>query len=205
MQMTNRWNRFIYRLWAPVYDATVNHFFMPGRRRALELLAIQPGERLLLGGVGTGADLPLLPGGIQVMGIDLSPAMLAKARKKLSNCRPVVQLVLADAQAPLVAEGVFDAALLNLILSVVPDGSACLWATLQSLKTGGRIVIFDKFQPDVGSISPIRRLINRFSTLLGTDITRRFGPMLEGNRCVVISEESSLLNGTYRIYLLQKQ
>jgi phosphatidylethanolamine/phosphatidyl-N-methylethanolamine N-methyltransferase len=63
MKMSNRWNRIIYRLWAPVYDSTVNHFFRPGRKWALEVLALQPGERVLLPGVGTGADLPLLPTG----------------------------------------------------------------------------------------------------------------------------------------------
>ena len=35
---------------------------------------------LLLSGIGTGADLPLLPAGVQVVGLDLSPAMLARAR-----------------------------------------------------------------------------------------------------------------------------
>src|SRR5512137_204275 len=83
MKMTNRWNQFIYRLWAPVYDATVGHFFLPGRERAMELLNLQPGERVLLVGVGTGADLPLLPAGVTATGIDLSPDMLAKARQKL--------------------------------------------------------------------------------------------------------------------------
>jgi len=28
----NRWNLVVYRLWAPVYDATVSHLFTPGRR-----------------------------------------------------------------------------------------------------------------------------------------------------------------------------
>jgi hypothetical protein len=64
MKMTNRWNRLIYRLWAPVYDSTLNHFFMPGRRRALELLDLQRGEKVLLVGVGTGTDLPFLPAGV---------------------------------------------------------------------------------------------------------------------------------------------
>ena len=61
MRMTKRWNRVVYRLWVPVYDATVSHLFVPGRRRAIQLLALQPGERVPLVGVGTGADLPLLP------------------------------------------------------------------------------------------------------------------------------------------------
>jgi protein-L-isoaspartate O-methyltransferase len=54
MKMTNRGNRFIYRLWAPVYDATVNHLFIPGRMRAMDLLGLQPGESVLLVGIGTG-------------------------------------------------------------------------------------------------------------------------------------------------------
>lgn len=118
MQRTNRWNRFIYCLWAPISNATINHIFLPGRRRALELLAVRPGERLLLVGVGTGTDLLLLPGGIQVLGIDLGQAMLARASRKLKNCRPVVQRVLAGASTPLVAEGVFNAAAQNFPASI---------------------------------------------------------------------------------------
>jgi len=64
MKMTNRWNRFIYRLWAPVYDASVGNFFLPGRIRAIELLDPQPGECLLVVGVGTDPN-PLIPRTIQ--------------------------------------------------------------------------------------------------------------------------------------------
>jgi ubiquinone/menaquinone biosynthesis C-methylase UbiE len=83
MKMTNRWNRSIYRLWAPVYDGTVNHIFLPGRKQALRLLDLKPGERVLLVGVDTGADLPLLPEGVEAVGVDLSPEMLARARSRL--------------------------------------------------------------------------------------------------------------------------
>src|SRR5512141_2058779 len=99
MVMTNHWNQIIYRLWAPIYDSTVNQFFMPGRKRALELLHPQAGERVLIVGVGTGADLPLLPAGVDVTGIDLSPEMLAKARLKLKQCAASVRLMQGDAQA----------------------------------------------------------------------------------------------------------
>jgi ubiquinone/menaquinone biosynthesis C-methylase UbiE len=83
MKMTNRWNKFIYRLWAPIYDSTVGQLFLPGRKRALELLDLKAGERVLLLGCGTGADLPLLPEGIEAIGVDISPGMLAKARSRL--------------------------------------------------------------------------------------------------------------------------
>jgi len=81
MKLSNRWNRFVYRLWSPVYDGLFDRFFAaPGRRRAMAVLDLEPGERVLLVGIGTGADLPLLPEGAQAIGIDFSPDMLAGSK-----------------------------------------------------------------------------------------------------------------------------
>ncbi len=202
--MTNHWNQMVYRLWAPIYDSTVNRFFMPGRKRTLQLLNLQPGERVLIVGVGTGADLPLLPAGVDTTGIDLSPEMLAKARFKLNRCPASIKLIRGDAQALLVNAASFDAVILNLILSVIPDGNACLKSALRALKPGGRIVIFDKFLPEGKSISFGRRFINIFSTLLGTDINRRLSDLTKGCPCVTTHAEPSIANGMYRIILLKK-
>lgn len=204
MRMTNRWNKFIYRLWAPIYDSTVNRLFMPGRKRALHLLNLQPGEHVLLVGVGTGADLPLLPAGVQATGIDLSPDMLAKARLKLDRCPASVKLIEGDAQSLSVEPASFDAAILNLILSVIPDGSACLQSACRALKPGGRAVIFDKFLPDGTTPSPVRRLLNFVSILFGTDINRRLGDLIMDCPCVVTQDEPSIAGGLYRVILLNK-
>jgi hypothetical protein len=64
--MTNRRNTLVYRLWAPFYDAGSDLFFRPGRVQAMRTLAPAPGERVLIPGVGTGADLPFLPAGVKV-------------------------------------------------------------------------------------------------------------------------------------------
>jgi phosphatidylethanolamine/phosphatidyl-N-methylethanolamine N-methyltransferase len=203
MKMNNRWNRIIYRLWAPVYDSTVEHFFARGRRRAMQILDLQPGERLLLVGVGTGLDLPLLPQGVEAVGIDLSAAMLQRANAKLPLPGRNITLIQGDAQQLLVDEGSFDAVLFNLILSVIPDGAACLRENLRALKPGGRAVIFDKFLPDDGRLSFGRRLLNLGATLFGTDITRRFGQLAKGCRIAVLSNEPSLLRGAYRVILVR--
>lgn len=204
MKMTNRWNQFIYRLWAPIYDSTVNRIFMQGRRRAMQLLDLRGEERVLIPGIGTGADLPLLPAGVEVIGIDLSPAMLAKARLKLDRCPAAVKLIEGDAQALLVEPVSFDAVILNLILSVIPDGNACLQSALCALKPNGRLVIFDKFLPDKESVSIGRRFMNLFSTLFGTDINRRLSDLMKGCPCVVTHDEPSILGGMYRVILLKK-
>ncbi len=202
--MTNRWNQIIYRLWAPIYDPTVNRIFMQGRRRAMQILDLKKGERVLIPGIGTGADLPLLPAGVEVTGIDLTPAMLAKARLKLDQCAASVKLIEGDAQTLLVEPLSFDAVILNLILSVIPDGSACLQSALRALKPHGRVVIFDKFLPDGGSVSPGRKFMNFFSTLIGTDINRRLCDLMKDCPCVVTHDEPSILGGMYRVILLKK-
>ncbi|HEX6034770.1 MAG TPA: class I SAM-dependent methyltransferase [Anaerolineales bacterium] len=204
MKMTNRWNRLIYRLWAPIYDSTVNLIFLPGRRRALELLNLQAGERVLIIGVGTGADLPLLPAGVMATGIDLSPEMLAKARLKIQVSRASIELIEGDAQNLLVEPASFDAVILNLILSVIPDANACLKSAFGALKPGGRAVIFDKFLQEGQSASPIRKFVNLFSTLLGTDINRRLSDMMRDCTWLVTCDEPGIAGGMYRVLLLKK-
>lgn len=204
MNMTNRWNQFIYRLWAPIYDSTVNHFFMPGRKRAMELLDLKRGEKVLLVGVGTGADLPLLPSGVDATGIDLSPEMLAKARLKLGRCPASVKLIQGDAQALLMDEAPFDAVILNLILSVIPDGNACLQSALCALKSGGRVVVFDKFLPEGVTVSLFRKFINLFSTFLGTDINRRLSDLMRDCPCIITHDEPSIAGGMYRVVILKR-
>jgi len=204
MKMSNRWNQCIYRLWAPIYDSTVNRIFMPGRQRAMQLLDLKRGEQVLIPGVGTGADLPLLPAGVDVTGIDLSPEMLARARLKLDRCPATVKLTEGDAQTLLVEPGSFDAVILNLILSVIPDGNACLQSALRALKPNGRVVIFDKFLPEGRSVSIARRLMNLFSTVLGTDINRRLNDLMQGCPSVVTHQEPSIAGGIYQVVVLRK-
>jgi ubiquinone/menaquinone biosynthesis C-methylase UbiE len=204
VKLTNRWNKIIYRAWAPIYDSTVNHIFQPGRRRALELLDLVPGEKVLLVGIGTGADLPFLPAGVVAMGIDLSWEMLAQAQTKLVRSPATVELIQGDAQILLVEEASFDAVILNLILSVIPDGNACLQSALLALKPNGRVVIFDKFLAEGKSASPIRKMFNFFSTILGTDINRRLSDITRTCSCEVTHNEPSLAGGLYRVILLRK-
>lgn len=205
MKLTNRWNRSIYRLWSPLYDRLFDRFFAaPGRRQALQRLDLQPGERVLLVGVGTGADLPLLPAGVGAVGVDLSPDMLARAAAKLPLAGRDVMLAQGDAQALPLPAGQFDAALLNLVLSVVPDGATCLRETLRALRSNGRVVVFDKFLPDDSGPSPGRRLLNLITTLIGTDINRRFGDIARDSPCTIVNDAPSLLRGAYRVIRLQK-
>jgi phosphatidylethanolamine/phosphatidyl-N-methylethanolamine N-methyltransferase len=207
MRMTNRWNRFIYRVWAPVYDALLERLFGRGRRRAMEVAAPTGKDRLCFVGIGTGTDLLLLPSGVEAVGVDLSEAMLARAHEKLPIPGCEVALLVGDAEAlPFDdADGPFDIVMLNLILSVVPDARRCLAEALRVARPGGRIVVFDKFLPDHTRPSPGRMLTNVVSTLFGTDINRRLGDIVTGAPCRIVHDEPSILGGMYRVVVLEKR
>lgn len=197
--MTPTWNRFIYRLWAPVYDAALGRLFAPGRARAAALLDARAGERVLLPGAGTGADLPLLAAGVTAVALDFSPAMLARAAGRAGSVPANVLLVLGDAERLPFGDGTFDAALLGLVLSVVPDGAACWREAARAVRPGGRIVVFDKFAPEGRAPSRGRRLLNAITRAGGTDITRRFSDLAAGTAFTVEHDEPGILRGAYRV------
>ena len=202
--MDDERNQTIYKLWAPIYDKVMGPFAGKARRHAIELLNLRVGESVLLLGVGTGLDLPHIQAGVKVTGIDLSPAMLRKAQDK-ANGRNDVSLLEMNAQALDFPDDSFDVVVLNLILSVVPDGAVVFREVWRVLRPGGRAVIFDKFAPEDGQISVLRRGVGKIISLFGTDPNRRLSEIMGRPAGLTIErEEPSLLHGQYRIVLLSK-
>lgn len=203
MAMSNQRNRRIYRCWAPVYDSVVGRLYAAGRRATMAALAPRPGQWVLLPGVGTGADLPLLPQGVSAVGVDLSPAMLARARAKLPLPGRTVLLICADVQALPLRGGVCDVGLLNLIVSVAPDGAACVREAARVVRPGGRMAIFDKFLPERATAGIGRRLLNLFARRVGTDINRRLGDLLASSGCAILADRPVAFGGAYRLIVVQ--
>ncbi len=201
--MDNQRNRRLYRLWSPGYDLVFRPVFKKARRRAIDMLEMQPGEHLLIPGVGTGLDLELLPDSIRVIGIDLSTAMLSKAQGKVAE-RDIALLEM-DAQQLAFPNAHFDAVLFNLLLSVVPDGKLAFNEGWRVLRPGGRMVIFDKFLAAEQRLKAGRRIVGRFVRAFGTDPNRRLSEIIGDVPNLTIKQnEASLLRGQYRLLYIEK-
>lgn len=200
--MNNRYNHKLYRLYAPIYDRLMRFWTLASRRKVIERLELKSGELLLIPGVGTGLDLPYIPQGVCTTAVDLSPAMLKQAQKKRHDH---VGFAVMDGQNLAFSSDCFDAIVLNLILSVVPEGNKALGESWRVLRPGGRMVIFDKFLPEHEKMTLFRTLLGILIRRLGTDPNRRFSAMLcEISDAVVDIDEPALLRGQYRIILLNK-
>ena len=196
---SNRWQLFRYSLWAPCYDRVTR--LHAERRRSLELLAPRPGERLLIIGCGTGADLPFVPEGVEVLAIDLTPAMLRQAQR---HVRPGVELRVMDGQALDLPDGSFDAAVLHMVLEVIPDPVRCLREAARVLRPGGRIAVFDKFLVDGDRPGALRQAGLALLDLVFTSTNRRMEEILaaSGAPLEVATDEPSV--GRYRHLILRR-
>jgi phosphatidylethanolamine/phosphatidyl-N-methylethanolamine N-methyltransferase len=200
---TNRWNRIRYTAIAPLYDRVAR--FGPQRRRSIELLSLAPGERVLIVGAGTGADLPFIPEDVDVVAGDITPAMVERVRARARELgRPVTAGVMDGQDLPL-PDASFDAVVLHLIVAVIPDPVACLREAARVLKPDGRAVVFDKFAPDERPPSIARRIANLLTNALATDITRQLGPLLEQSGFELKHREGAAFGSLFEIARIESR
>ena len=150
------------------------------RERLLELLAPEPGERILEIGPGTGLfTVPVAravrPGGtVDVLDVQhemLDHTVRAAAEQQLDNVRPTR----GDARTLPYPDASFDAAFLVTALGEIPDRAAALRELRRVLKPGGRLVVgewmLDWHAVPVGSL-------RRHARRAGLRVERRLGPWL---------------------------
>lgn len=146
-----------FRRMAPIYDVVevlVGHI----RKNVASQSGLSEGARVLDMACGTGAQsIAFAKRGFSVVGVDLSPDMLARAKKKIRKDYDVTFLC-QDASSVPFADSQFDLATVSFGLHDMPEeiGAAVLKEMRRVTKPNGKIVIVDYDVPQ-----------NSFSAFLG--------------------------------------
>lgn len=181
------------------------------REVALRDLALRPGERVLDVGCGTGGAVVALREAVGpdgwVAGIDNSPAMLARAKRRVDERGWAnVRLHLADASRVPLGHEEFDAAIALSSLSAMPDVRAAVRHVYDALRPGGRLFVFDVRLRPTGSrrhraaVVLLRLLYRAFAGFTGADVVaeieRAFGAVRPGLYPDGVGDTITILHAT---------
>jgi ubiquinone/menaquinone biosynthesis C-methylase UbiE len=102
---------------------------------------------------GTGTNFPYLPDSVELVGIDVSPAMLEKARERLERLGMGGRLVQMDAQSLEFPDDSFDTVVSALSTCTFPDPVAALREMSRVCKPEGKILLVEHGKSDVDAIA----------------------------------------------------
>jgi demethylmenaquinone methyltransferase/2-methoxy-6-polyprenyl-1,4-benzoquinol methylase len=140
------------------------------RRRLVERARLRPGGSALDVASGTGkvaADLHrrVQPGG-QVLGVDLSPGMIAVAQRRYSG-RDGLEFKVGDALALPTEDDAFDAATIAFGMRNLPDYRRGFEEMARSVRPGGRVLCLEISRPQSRLARILRWWFDRIVPVIG--------------------------------------
>jgi ubiquinone/menaquinone biosynthesis C-methylase UbiE len=138
-----------YQRIASFYDLLDFPFEYRRYRRIRPLLFDELSGRILDAGVGTGRNAAFYPRAASIVGIDISPAMLARAARRVPLSAAPVELKTMDVARLDFPEGYFDAAAATFLFCVLPNDLQvpALRELRRVVKPGGTIRLLEYVRP----------------------------------------------------------
>jgi ubiquinone/menaquinone biosynthesis C-methylase UbiE len=158
---------------APKYDRQMRFFerilFAGGR----EWVCSRAQGRVLEIALGTGRNLPHYDEDVQLTGVELSPEMLAIAKRRARELGRQVDLRLGDVQSLEFEDASFDTVVCTLGLCTIPDDAKAVSEARRVLRPGGRFVLLEHVRSPVRAVHVGQRLIEPIMLRMEADhITR---------------------------------
>ncbi|HZS12182.1 MAG TPA: methyltransferase domain-containing protein [Nitrospirales bacterium] len=180
----------VYSNYAGVYDHIFGKIFHESRESAVRNLGVTPGERILEVGVGTGLSLPLYPPICQVVAIDLSPGMLAKARARAEQFGlSHVELHQMDAGRMSFKDDSFDTVMAAYVVTAVPDYRTVVSEMIRVCRPGGRIIMLNHFSNGNKLIAAVEKAISPLCKHIGFRTDLSLNTVLEGTALHVVNKK----------------
>lgn len=131
------------------------------------------GETLEVG-IGTGKNIPYYPEDIKLTGIDFSPEMLSKAKKKKHKSNIDIRLLEMDAENMDFRDNSFDTVVTSCVFCSVPDPVQGLKEIRRVCKKEGQILMLEHVRSNKKVIGELMDLFNPLPVhIYGANINRR--------------------------------
>lgn len=149
-------------------EASADESFQAYKQHSFVLLDLQPGQRILDVGCGTGEDARLMaqrvaPGG-RVVAVDGSQHMIAVAKQRAKDCAESVEFQTADVHRLPFADNSFDASRADRIFMHLESPAQALKEMLRVTRPGGRVLVyevdFETLTLDLPQRQQTRKIIN---------------------------------------------
>ena len=172
--------RRVWDRYAPSYDRQIAFFEKVQFGGGREWLGARARGRVLEVAVGTGLNLPHYPAEVQLSGVDLSPAMLAVARRRAAELGRAADLSEGDAERLPYPDSSFDTVVCALSLCSIPDPAAAIVQMRRVLVPGGALLLLDHIASTWPPIYAAQWLLERITIrAAGEHFTRRQLPLVE--------------------------
>ncbi|NOX61626.1 MAG: methyltransferase domain-containing protein [Chloroflexi bacterium] len=175
LEKETHFTRRRYNRIAPVYDL-MEGLVEKGKyaRWRKNLWSRVRGPKVLEIGVGTGKNFEHHPANIDIVGVDLSEEMLARARQRAQHLQARIQLLQMDAQRLDFADETFDEVVATFVFCSVPDPVLGLSEALRVTKPGGRLLLLEHMLADQPLLARIMTCLDRpVHWITGVHIARR--------------------------------
>jgi len=122
-------------------------FFRDIKEESFRIIADTNPSRVLDAGCGAGSDLitlaSRLPSGCQIVGLDASGSLLARATERTKDCRERCSLVQGDLTKITCRDDAFDACRIDRVLQHIREPETVIRELVRIIKPGGVLVAFD--------------------------------------------------------------